>query len=140
MNLSRLLASGHRNLSVLLGTTSRRFIRWRYADIKIFLNFDKEWQGAAVHFLKKIIAQRGISSARQRPCAKIIGFGPRKSFGLSKPTANRSRFMKHGAKTKRPSGSHGKLLNCEPLRKKMAWRPSPSSIAPTPSRVPSSRR
>ena len=48
----RLLASGHRHLSVV-GDDEQTIYTWRYADIKTFLNFDKDWEGATVHFLEE---------------------------------------------------------------------------------------
>jgi DNA helicase-2/ATP-dependent DNA helicase PcrA len=48
----KLLAGGHRNLSVV-GDDEQTIYTWRYADIKIFLNFDKDWKDATVHFLEE---------------------------------------------------------------------------------------
>ncbi len=48
----KLLAGGHRNLSVV-GDDEQTIYTWRYADIKTFLNFDKDWKDAAVHFLEE---------------------------------------------------------------------------------------
>jgi DNA helicase-2/ATP-dependent DNA helicase PcrA len=50
--LVRLLASAHRNLTVV-GDDEQTIYTWRYADIKIFLDFEKEWPGAAVYFLEE---------------------------------------------------------------------------------------
>lgn len=46
------LAGAHRNLSVV-GDDEQTIYSWRYADIKTFLNFDKDWKGAKVHFLEQ---------------------------------------------------------------------------------------
>lgn len=48
----KLLASGHRNLSVV-GDDEQTIYGWRYADIGIFLNFEREWPGAKVYFLEE---------------------------------------------------------------------------------------
>ena len=48
----KLLALGHWNLSVV-GDDEQTIYTWRYADIKTFLNFDKDWEGAVVHFLEE---------------------------------------------------------------------------------------
>jgi DNA helicase-2/ATP-dependent DNA helicase PcrA len=48
----KLLAGSHRNLSVV-GDDEQTIYTWRYADIKTFLNFDKDWEGATVHFLEE---------------------------------------------------------------------------------------
>lgn len=50
--LVRFLAGAHRNLTVV-GDDEQTIYTWRYADIKIFLDFAKEWPGAAVHFLEE---------------------------------------------------------------------------------------
>lgn len=50
--LIKSLAGGHRNLSVV-GDDEQTIYTWRYADIKTFLNFDKDWQDAAIHFLEE---------------------------------------------------------------------------------------
>jgi DNA helicase-2/ATP-dependent DNA helicase PcrA len=48
----KLLAGSHRNLSVV-GDDEQTIYGWRYADIGIFLNFEREWPGAQVHFLEE---------------------------------------------------------------------------------------
>ena len=48
----KLLAGGHRNLSVV-GDDEQTIYTWRYADIKTFLNFDKDWEDASMHFLEE---------------------------------------------------------------------------------------
>lgn len=50
--LVALLAGRHRNLSVV-GDDEQTIYSWRYADIMTFLNFDKQWEGAAVYFLEE---------------------------------------------------------------------------------------
>jgi DNA helicase-2/ATP-dependent DNA helicase PcrA len=50
--LVKLLASGHHNLTVV-GDDEQTIYTWRYADIKIFLDFDKEWPDAKIHFLEE---------------------------------------------------------------------------------------
>lgn len=50
--LIKLLAGGHRNLSVV-GDDEQTIYSWRYANIRTFLDFDKEWPGAQVHFLEE---------------------------------------------------------------------------------------
>jgi DNA helicase-2/ATP-dependent DNA helicase PcrA len=50
--LVRYLAGAHRNLTVV-GDDEQTIYTWRYADIKIFLDFDKDWPGASVHFLEE---------------------------------------------------------------------------------------
>jgi DNA helicase-2/ATP-dependent DNA helicase PcrA len=50
--LVSLLAGAHRNLSVV-GDDEQTIYSWRYANIATFLNFDKDWEGAKVHFLEQ---------------------------------------------------------------------------------------
>ena len=50
--LVTLLAQEHQNLSVV-GDDEQTIYSWRYADIKTFLNFDKDWKGAHVYFLEE---------------------------------------------------------------------------------------
>ncbi len=50
--LVALLAGGHRNLSVV-GDDEQTIYSWRYADVRTFLNFEKNWPGATVHFLEE---------------------------------------------------------------------------------------
>ena len=50
--LVKLLAGGHGNVSVV-GDDEQTIYSWRYADIRTFLDFDKEWPGAKVHFLEE---------------------------------------------------------------------------------------
>lgn len=51
-DLVKLLAGAHRNLTVV-GDDEQTIYTWRYADIKIFLDFEKEWPGAVIHFLEE---------------------------------------------------------------------------------------
>ena len=48
----KLLAGVHKNLSVV-GDDEQTIYGWRYADIGIFLGFEKEWPGATVYFLEE---------------------------------------------------------------------------------------
>ena len=50
--LVKLLAEGHRNLSVV-GDDEQTIYSWRYADIRTFLDFDKEWPAAKIYFLEE---------------------------------------------------------------------------------------
>jgi DNA helicase-2/ATP-dependent DNA helicase PcrA len=50
--LVAMLAGGHRNLSVV-GDDEQTIYSWRYADVKTFLNFEKNWPGAKIHFLEE---------------------------------------------------------------------------------------
>ncbi len=50
--LIQLLAGKHRNVSVV-GDDEQTIYSWRYADIGLFLNFEKHWPGAQVFFLEE---------------------------------------------------------------------------------------
>jgi DNA helicase II / ATP-dependent DNA helicase PcrA len=50
--LVKFLAGGHRNLSVV-GDDEQTIYSWRYADVKMFLNFPKEWTGTKIEFLEE---------------------------------------------------------------------------------------
>jgi DNA helicase-2/ATP-dependent DNA helicase PcrA len=50
--LIRLLAGRHQNVSVV-GDDEQTIYSWRYADIGIFLNFEKHWRDAQVFFLEE---------------------------------------------------------------------------------------
>jgi DNA helicase-2/ATP-dependent DNA helicase PcrA len=50
--LVKLLAGGHRNLTVV-GDDEQTIYTWRHADIKIFLDFDKDWPDAKIYFLEE---------------------------------------------------------------------------------------
>ncbi len=50
--LIKLLAEGHRNVSVV-GDDEQTVYSWRFADIKTFLDFDRTWPGAQIYFLEE---------------------------------------------------------------------------------------
>ncbi len=50
--LVKLLVSRHKNLSVV-GDDEQTIYSWRYADIKIFLDFEKDWPAAKIFFLEE---------------------------------------------------------------------------------------
>lgn len=50
--LVRLLAGSHKNVSAV-GDDEQLIYGWRYADLEIFLGFEKDWPGARVEFLEE---------------------------------------------------------------------------------------
>jgi DNA helicase-2/ATP-dependent DNA helicase PcrA len=50
--LVKLLAGGHKNLSAV-GDDEQMIYGWRYANLKTFLNFERDWPGAKVCFLEE---------------------------------------------------------------------------------------
>ncbi len=50
--LVKFLAGAHRNLSVV-GDDEQTIYSWRHADVKMFLNFPKEWAGTKIEFLEE---------------------------------------------------------------------------------------
>jgi DNA helicase-2/ATP-dependent DNA helicase PcrA len=82
--LVSLLASDHRNLSVV-GDDEQTIYSWRYADIKTFLNFDKEWKGAQVHFLEENYRSTGVIIRAAAAVAKNNRFRTPKNLWTSNP-------------------------------------------------------
>ncbi len=50
--LIKLLAGAHQNVSIV-GDDEQLIYGWRYADLKIFLGFEKDWPGARIAFLEE---------------------------------------------------------------------------------------
>ncbi len=50
--LVKSLAGGHRNISVV-GDDEQTIYGWRYADVRTFLGFEKDWPGAKIYFLEE---------------------------------------------------------------------------------------
>ncbi len=50
--LVKLLAETHKNLSVV-GDDEQLIYGWRYANLKIFLGFERDWPGAQIKFLEE---------------------------------------------------------------------------------------
>jgi DNA helicase-2/ATP-dependent DNA helicase PcrA len=82
--LVSLLAGEHRNLSVV-GDDEQTIYSWRYADIKTFLNFDKEWNGASVHFLEENYRSTGIIIRAASAVAKHNRFRTPKNLWTKNP-------------------------------------------------------
>jgi len=86
--LVSLLAGEHRNLSVV-GDDEQTIYSWRYADIKTFLNFDKEWKGASVHFLEENYRSTGIIIRAAAAVAKNNRFRTPKNLWTQNPDGDR---------------------------------------------------
>jgi DNA helicase-2/ATP-dependent DNA helicase PcrA len=82
--LVTLLASDHRNLSVV-GDDEQTIYSWRYADIRTFLNFDKDWEGAQVHFLEENYRSTGVIIRAAAAVAKNNRFRTPKNLFTSNP-------------------------------------------------------
>ena len=82
--LISLLAGEHRNLSVV-GDDEQTIYSWRYADIKTFLNFDKEWKGASVHFLEENYRSTGTIIRAAASVAKHNRFRTPKNLWTQNP-------------------------------------------------------
>ena len=82
--LVSLLADEHRNLSVV-GDDEQTIYSWRYADIKTFLNFDKDWKGASVHFLEENYRSTGIIIRAAAAVAKNNRFRTPKNLWTQNP-------------------------------------------------------
>ena len=82
--LVALLAGKHRNLSVV-GDDEQTIYSWRYADIKTFLNFDKDWEGATVHFLEQNYRSTGTIIRAAAAVAKNNRFRTPKTLWTENP-------------------------------------------------------
>jgi DNA helicase-2/ATP-dependent DNA helicase PcrA len=82
--LVTLLAGEHRNLSVV-GDDEQTIYSWRYADIKTFLNFDKEWKGASIHFLEENYRSTGVIIRAAAAVAKHNRFRTPKNLWTQNP-------------------------------------------------------
>jgi DNA helicase-2/ATP-dependent DNA helicase PcrA len=82
--LVTLLAGEHRNLSVV-GDDEQTIYSWRYADIRTFLNFDKDWKGASVHFLEENYRSTGIIIRAAASVAKNNRFRTPKNLWTKNP-------------------------------------------------------
>jgi DNA helicase-2/ATP-dependent DNA helicase PcrA len=82
--LVTLLASEHRNLSVV-GDDEQTIYSWRYADIRTFLNFDKDWKGASVHFLEENYRSTGRIIRAASAVAKNNRFRTPKNLWTKNP-------------------------------------------------------
>jgi DNA helicase-2/ATP-dependent DNA helicase PcrA len=82
--LVSLLAGEHRNLSVV-GDDEQTIYSWRYADIKTFLNFDKDWKGASVHFLEENYRSTGTIIRAAAAVAKHNRFRTPKNLWTQNP-------------------------------------------------------
>lgn len=82
--LVTLLAGAHRNLSVV-GDDEQTIYSWRYANIKTFLNFDKDWKGASVHFLEENYRSTGTIIRAAAAVAKNNRFRTPKNLWTKNP-------------------------------------------------------
>ncbi|MDP2598541.1 MAG: UvrD-helicase domain-containing protein [Candidatus Liptonbacteria bacterium] len=67
--LVKLLAGGHKNISAV-GDDEQLIYGWRYANLKIFLNFEKDWPGARITFLEENYRSTGNIIAAASEVAK----------------------------------------------------------------------
>ncbi|HVN26557.1 MAG TPA: UvrD-helicase domain-containing protein [Candidatus Paceibacterota bacterium] len=83
-----LLAEGHRNLSVV-GDDEQTIYSWRYANIKTFLDFDKVWKGASVHFLEENYRSTGTIIRAAAGVVKNNSFRTPKNLWTKNPDGER---------------------------------------------------
>ncbi len=86
--LVTLLAEGHRNLSVV-GDDEQTIYSWRYANIKTFLDFDKDWKGAQVHFLEENYRSTGNIIRAAATVVKNNSFRTPKNLFTNNPEGDR---------------------------------------------------
>ncbi len=82
--LVSLLAGEHRNLSVV-GDDEQTIYSWRYADVRTFLDFDKRWDGAQIHFLEENYRSTGIIIRAAAAVAKNNRFRTPKNLWTRNP-------------------------------------------------------
>ncbi len=83
----KFLAGGHKNLSVV-GDDEQTIYSWRYADIKTFLNFDKEWPGARIYFLEENYRSTGTIIRAASAVAEHNKFRTPKKLWTSNPSGD----------------------------------------------------
>jgi DNA helicase-2/ATP-dependent DNA helicase PcrA len=88
----KLLAGGHRNLSVV-GDDEQTIYTWRYADIKTFLNFNKDWDGAAVYFLEENYRSTATIVNAAQAVVQNNRFRTPKKLRTSNPEGDRIRLF-----------------------------------------------
>ena len=86
--LVKLLAGGHNNVSVV-GDDEQTIYSWRYADIKMFLDFDKAWPGAKVYFLEENYRSTGVIIRAAAAVAENNRFRAPKKLWTQKPDGER---------------------------------------------------
>ena len=86
--LVSLLAGAHRNLSVV-GDDEQTIYSWRYADVRTFLDFDKQWTGAQVHFLEENYRSTGTIIRAAAAVAKNNRFRTPKNLWTQNPDGER---------------------------------------------------
>jgi DNA helicase-2/ATP-dependent DNA helicase PcrA len=86
--LVTLLAAGHRNLSVV-GDDEQTIYSWRYANIKTFLDFDKDWKGARVYFLEENYRSTGNIIRAAAGVVKNNSFRTPKNLFTQNPDGDR---------------------------------------------------
>jgi len=86
--LIALLVGEHRNLSVV-GDDEQTIYSWRYADIKMFLGFERQWKGAAVHFLEENYRSTGTIIEAAAGVVKNNRFRTPKNLWTQNPPGDR---------------------------------------------------
>ncbi len=86
--LVKLFAEGHRNVSVV-GDDEQTIYSWRYADIRTFLDFEKAWPGAAVHFLEENYRSTGTIIRAAAAVAANNKYRTQKTLRTANPEGER---------------------------------------------------
>ena len=134
--LVRLLAGGHRNLSVV-GDDEQTIYTWRYADIKTFLNFDKDWNDAAVHFLEENYRSTATIVNAAQAVVQNNRFRTPKKLRTSNPEGDLITLFEAWGENDEAAGSQKKS---PPLDREISTERSAFSTAQMPSRALSNKR
>ncbi len=86
--LVKLLAASHRNLSVV-GDDEQTIYSWRYADIRTFLDFEKEWPHAKIYFLEENYRSTGMIIRAAAAVAEHNRFRTPKKLWTGNPDGER---------------------------------------------------
>jgi len=86
--LVKLLVGRHNNLSVV-GDDEQTIYSWRYADIKMFLDFEKEWPAAKIFFLEENYRSTGNIIRAAQAVAENNRWRAPKKLWTQKPEGER---------------------------------------------------
>ena len=90
--LVTLLAGEHKNLTVV-GDDEQTIYSWRYADIRTFLDFEKHWPEAKIHFLEENYRSTGTIIRAAAAVAENNRYRTSKKLWTGNPDGDRITFF-----------------------------------------------